>query len=282
MGAVHLSVADLDRSLAYWERSIGLLRRVVDGRVAWLGAGGDDLVVLHEVAGAQPVSGRTGLYHLALLLPGRDDLARWLRHAATTRVPITGAADHLVSEAIYLTDPDGHGIEIYVDRPRSTWDWSQGDLSMATLALDLDALLNSLEVEAPTFAGQPAGTTMGHVHVHVRDIAETEHFYRDVVGFDVTVRLAGSATFLSAGGYHHHLGANVWAGRGAPPAPPGSASLRHFTIILPDATTLDALASRIADGGQTPTVDGLGVWAMDPSANRILLADAASATEESR
>lgn len=273
MGPVHLTVADLDRSLAYWGRAVGLATRERAERTAALGAGGEDLVVLHEEPGARPLRGHTGLFHLALLVPSRRDLARWLRHAARERVRIAGVADHIVSEAIYLTDPDGHGIEIYRDRPRERWRWVDGRLEMDTLPLHLDDLAAAAaEPEGAPFAGLAPGTTMGHVHLHVRDVAEAEGFYRDVLGFDVTASLWGSATFLSAGGYHHHLAGNVWAGRGAPPPPPGSAALRHATIVLPDAAEVDRVAGRVADAGRELVATPDGVLVRDPSRNALLLA----------
>jgi catechol 2,3-dioxygenase len=273
MGAVHLTVSLLERSLDYWQRQIGLRVHEREGRVASLGTGGEDLVVLYEEPGARPVRGHTGLFHLALLLPERTDLARWLVHAAEDRVPLSGMSDHFVSEALYLSDPDGHGIEIYADRPRSAWErGGDGQLAMGTVALDVDALVGTI-AEAPPedFAGMPDGTTMGHVHLHVRDVGEADRFYGDTLGFDVMTHYGNQATFLSAGGYHHHLGANVWAGRGATPPPPGSASLRHATIVLPDRAEVDRVAGWAAYGGSEPSPQSDGVLIRDPSQNALLL-----------
>ena len=183
LGAVHLTVSALDRSVGYYETAVGLqtLERG-DGR-ATLGVEGRPLLVLVEVAGARPAPGYTGLYHFALLVPERVDLARWLAHAARDRVPLTGLSDHFVSEAIYLTDPDGHGIEIYEDRPRETWEGLVAT-RMTTLPLDVDALFGELpDPASEPFEGLPAGTVMGHVHLKVAYIAETIGFYRDVLGF---------------------------------------------------------------------------------------------------
>jgi catechol 2,3-dioxygenase len=274
VGAVHLTVADLDRSISYYESAIGLRVHERDGSVARLGAGGDDLLVLYEEPGAQPVRGHTGLFHFALLLPDRVALASWLVHAAQTRVPLSGMSDHLVSEAIYLRDPDGHGIEIYRDRPRAEWPGDgRGGVTMDTLPLDTDSLLGALDDPSSLgdYAGMPGGTTMGHVHLHVADIADSERFYRDVMGFDVMAHLP-EATFLSAGGYHHHLGANVWAGRGVSPPPPGSAALRHATVVLPSVDERDRVAARIADAGQEPEARENGVLVRDPGGNQLLLA----------
>jgi catechol 2,3-dioxygenase len=276
MGAVHLTVADLDRSTEYYTGAIGLSVLSREGAVLRLGVpGGEELLVLHEEPGAQPVQGHTGLFHFALLLPERAALARWLVHAAQSRVPLSGMSDHLVSEAIYLRDPDWHGIEIYRDRPRSEWPGDgRGGVRMDTLPLDTDSLLTSIDDPSAVgeYDGMPSGTTMGHVHLHVADIADTERFYRDVMGFDVMAHLP-EATFLSAGGYHHHLGGNVWAGRGATPPPPGSAALRHATILLPDAAERDRVAGRVADAGQEPEPAGDGdVLVRDPGGNALLLA----------
>jgi catechol 2,3-dioxygenase len=272
VGPVHLTVADLERSLAFYRESIGLELRERGRERASLGAGSTELVVLYEEPGARPVRGHTGLYHFALLLPERTDLARWLAHAGRAGVPLTGASDHLVSEAIYLGDPDGHGIEIYRDRPRAEWPRDGERVRLATLPLDVEGLLGALDGAERDFERLPPGSTMGHVHLHVADIDETEAFYRDVLGFEVMARYGGEATFLSAGGYHHRVGANVWAGRGATPPPPGSAALRHATIVLPDAAERDRVAGRVAAAGGDPEpVDG-GLMVRDPAGNRLLLA----------
>jgi catechol 2,3-dioxygenase len=272
VGTVHLTVADLDRSVRFYADALGLRAHARDGDRAALGAGDEDLLVLVEEPGARPVQGHTGLFHFALLVPARADLARWLAHAARTRVPLTGLSDHLVSEAIYLRDPDGHGIEVYADRPRETWA-DGGVVRMATLPLDTDDLLRALP-EGPAdaaFTGPAPGTRMGHVHLHVADIPAAEAFYAGVLGLDVTARYGTDATFMSAGGYHHHVGANVWAGRGATPPPPGSAALRHATLVLPDAAERDRVAARVADAGQEPQAADGGLLVRDPSQNALLL-----------
>jgi catechol 2,3-dioxygenase len=256
MGAVHLTVADLDRSLAYYEEQIGLQVHTRDGGRAALGTGGEDLLVLREEAGARPADGFSGLFHFALLVPERADLARWLAHAARDRVPLTGLSDHAVSEAIYLRDPDHHGIEIYADRPRAEWEGEVGQ-HLTTLPLDTDDLLGVLDdPAAASFDGLAEGTVMGHVHLCVRAIEPTNAFYRDRLGFAVMARLGDQATFLSAGGYHHHLGANIWQSAGAPYAPEGHARLTQMTIVLPDATSLDEVSRRI---GGTEVRDPSGI-----------------------
>jgi catechol 2,3-dioxygenase len=250
MGPVHLTVADLDRSLAFYETVVGLEARDRGGGRASIGTSERDLLVLTEEPGAPPSRGRTGLYHFALLVPEREDLARWLAHAARDRVALTGLSDHFVSEAIYLNDPDEHGIEIYWDRPREVWEGQVGE-RMTTLPLDVDSLLGSLgDPASASFEALPAGTTMGHVHLRVAVIPETITFYRDVLGFGLMAALGPSAAFLSAGGYHHHLGANTWESAGSGPADAGSAALRHATVLLPDGDERDRVVGRVSDAGQ--------------------------------
>jgi len=272
VGAVHLTVSDLERSLEYYGRAIGLTVLAHNGDSASLGAGERELLVLVEEAGAQPAVGRTGLYHFALLLPERMDLAGWLAHAARDRVPLTGLSDHFVSEALYLSDPDGHGIEIYWDRPRDVWE-GQVSERMTTLPLDVDNLLEELEEpESALFDGLPRGTVMGHVHLKVARIPETIAFYRDVLGFALMAQLGPYAAFLSAGGYHHHLGANTWESAGASPPPSGAAALRHTSIVLPDAAARDAVIERLETAGIPLRAKEAGPVVDDPSGNALLLA----------
>ena len=272
MGAVHLTVGDLERSLAYYGDAIGLAARERDGDRVSLGTADTELLVLVEEPGATPVRRHTGLFHYALRLPERADLARWLAHAARDGVPLVGMSDHFVSEAIYLTDPDGHGIEIYRDRPREVWEgkvWS----GMTTEPLDVPSLLGELDDPATeSFDGLPAGTDMGHVHLQVADTTEAIAFYRDVLGFELMAELFGSAAFFGAGGYHHHIGANTWQSRGSSPPPPGSAALREATIVLPDTGERDRVAGRVADAGGEPEEQSDGVLVRDPSGIALLLA----------
>jgi catechol 2,3-dioxygenase len=271
MGAVHLTVADLDRSLDYYRGSIGLDVLAQGDGGATLGAGGTRLLELVEEPGAQPAPGRTGLFHFALLLPDRPSLARWLAHAVRERVRLSGASDHFVSEAIYLSDPDKHGIEIYHDRPRELWD-GQVAARMGTDPLDINGLLGELDdPETEPFERQPDGTTMGHVHLQVSDIPSSIEFYRDVLGLGLMAEYGSQAAFLSAGGYHHHVGANTWRSGGAPPPEPGSAALRRFEIVLPGADARDALVERISAGGLEVEDDAAGPLARDPSGNAFVL-----------
>jgi catechol 2,3-dioxygenase len=272
MGAVHLGVSDLERSIAYWTEAIGLAELERANGRASLGAGSRELIVLVEVPGARPARGYTGLYHVAVLVPGRADLARFLAHVARERVPLVGLSDHYVSEAIYLSDPDGHGIEVYADRPREVWEGEVGR-RLTTAPLDVQDLLGVVEDPATEpFGGLPDGTVMGHVHLKVADVPETIGFYRDLLGFELMAALGDQAAFLAAGGYHHHVGGNVWESRGAPPPPPGTAALRKATILLPSAEAQEAALSRVQTAGQEPddTPDGPSV--RDPSGNRLVLA----------
>ncbi|TML86106.1 MAG: VOC family protein [Actinobacteria bacterium] len=270
-GAVHLTISDLEQSIPYYERAIGL--RVLDrgaGRAS-LGTDGTELVGLVEEPGARPADGYTGLFHFALRVPERADLARWLAHAARDRVPLTGLSDHDVSEALYLRDPDGHGIEIYWDRPREIW---EGDVAqrLTTFPLDVESLLGELgDPASKPFDGLPGGTDMGHVHLRVAAIPETVAFYRDVLGFGLMAALGSQAAFLAAGGYHHHIGANIWESAGALPPPPGTATLRHATLVLPDRAERDRVVARVANAGQEPEERREGVLVRDPSGNPLVL-----------
>ena len=271
VGAVHLTVSDTERSVTYYTSVVGLdVVEQGDGRAS-LGAGERELLVLVEEPGARPAVGCTGLYHFALLVPQRVQLAAWLAHAARDRVPLTGLSDHFVSEALYLRDPDGHGIEIYWDRPREIWE-GQVASRLTTLPLDVDDLLGELDDPSSTsWDGLPAGTTMGHVHLKVADVADTVAFYRDVLGFGLMAQLGSSAAFLSAGGYHHHLGANTWESAGASAPPPGTASLRHATIVLPDGAEREGVLERLERGGHPHTESAEGPAVQDPSGNSLVL-----------
>jgi catechol 2,3-dioxygenase len=251
LGAAHLTVSDLDRSVGFYQDALGLRQHGRDDGVAALGTGGEDLLVLHEEPGARPAGRHAGLYHFALLFPSREELARAVHRLALTRTPISGASDHGVSEAIYLPDPDGNGIELYADRPRDQWPPpGPGErVGMFTRALDVHDLLATIADEEPVRqAGD--GLRMGHLHLHVGDVEAARAFYADRLGFEVMVGMP-SALFLAAGGYHHHLGVNTWRGEGVGPAPAGTVGLREWTVVV-DAPTLAALRERAgldADGG---------------------------------
>jgi catechol 2,3-dioxygenase len=232
IGPVHLRVAHVAQVRSYYERAIGLGTLEETNDTVALGAD-TPLVVLHHHPDAAPAPARTtGLFHLAILVPGRPDLARALQRVVAAGERFTGASDHFVSEALYLRDPEGNGIEIYRDRPREEWRYEpNGELRMGTIALDLDGVIADMPGGEDT--GMPAGTVIGHVHLHVADLGPAELFYAGRLGFDVTVRSYPGALFLSRDGYHHHIGLNTWAGQGAPPPPPGSRGLEYFEIEGP-------------------------------------------------
>ena len=267
LGAIRLRVGDVDEMTSFYERAIGLRRLDRSNGLASLGTpDGGPLVELLADPSAPPRPARTtGLFHLALLVPTRADLARALRRVVAAGWRLSGASDHLVSEALYLADPEGNGIELYRDRPREDWPRAGDELRMDTLALDLDDLLR--EAGAADDDGMASGTTLGHVHLQVADLAAAEAFWVDALGLDVTVRGYPGALFTSAGGYHHHVGLNTWAGQGAPAPPPGARGLVHFELVLPDDESLGAAAGRV--GGDTERADG--IVARDASENAVLL-----------
>src|SRR4051794_20754162 len=241
LGSVDLTVADLDRAVAWYQRSLGLRVHRHEATSAELGDGTTTVVILHEDPSARPAGRHAGLYHYALLYPSREELARAAVRLSLTQTPIDGASDHRTHEAIYLPDADGNGIELAADRPRSAWPRDLG-YANGPAPLDFRALLATVEGEEPApFVGE--GLRMGHLHLHVGDIEDGLRFYRDTLGFEVQANL-GSAAFVSAGGYHHHLGFNVWNGRGVGPAPEHTTGLRHWTVQLP-ADELDAVRARV-------------------------------------
>jgi catechol 2,3-dioxygenase len=271
MGAVRLTVAELDSARDFYRDAIGLTELPSENGGVRLGAGDWPIVELIGDPDAPPrPQGTSGLFHLAIVVPSRPDLARALQRVAEAGWRLTGASDHLVSEALYLSDPEGNGIELYRDRPRDQWPVRDGTLQMDTLPLDLDGVLSELRREDAN-SGMPAGTRIGHVHLNVGDLTAAEAFYSGALGFDVTVRGYPGALFVSAGGYHHHLGLNTWAGEGAPPPPPGARGLREYEIVLPSAEALAAEEDRLREAGFEPARDGDQVRVTDPSGNRVVL-----------
>lgn len=270
-GIVSLTVADLDRSVWFYTEAIGLTLIERQGSEATFGVAGHSLLHLLEVPGARPwTEHATGLYHFAILLPTRADLGRWIRHWNDLGMPEFGQGDHLVSEALYLRDPDGHGIEIYRDRPRSEWQWDGDKVRMASLPVDIDGLLREAAKSGISWAGASEGTTMGHVHLQVGDIPRARAYYHDVIGFDVVAEMP-TALFLSAGGYHHHLGMNVWHSYRNGPAEPGVASLQFYTIVFPTDAARQSVVDRLTDAGYaTESMDG-SVVTRDPWSNAIRL-----------
>lgn len=285
IGRVHLEVSDLERSLNFYTELIGFQHlEGADGAATLSADGKTPLLMLTERPGARPrPRNTTGLYHFAILLPSRADLGHSLRRLIEAGYPL-GSSDHLVSEALYLDDPDANGIEIYRDRPRSEWRWQDGAVAMANDPLDFEGILAAAESDGRAWQGLPARTRIGHIHLHVGDIAGAEAFYSGVLGFDVVARLAGSALFISAGGYHHHIGLNTWAGQGAPRPPAGSAGLRYYTVEVPGAAELERLTSELERAAHPVVRETGSVSLEDPWGNGIRLVDkeAARLPEEAR
>jgi catechol 2,3-dioxygenase len=271
LGCVSLTVRDLPRSLAFYTEIMGLHVVQNSASSAHLGTGAYTLLRLVENPLARSANGTAGLYHFAILVPSRLDLALSLRHLLETRTPLQGFADHLVSEAIYLADPDGNGVEIYRDRPRDDWPRRDGQLMMATDPLDVNGLLDELSDASGDWTGLASETRIGHIHLHVSDLGEAIAYYEQTLGFDLILRYGPSAAFLSAGGYHHHIGCNTWAGVGVPSAPVDAVGLRWFSIDLPDANAYQECALRAKNASQLAQERHDGLLVRDPSGNGILL-----------
>ncbi|MCW2990961.1 MAG: Glyoxalase/bleomycin resistance protein/dioxygenase [Solirubrobacterales bacterium] len=263
LGAVHLTVTDVDRSVAWYRRSLGLRVHRHDAGEAELGDGAETTLVLVEDPQAQPAGRHAGLYHYALLYPSREELARAAIRLTQTETPIQGASDHGTHEAIYLPDPDGNGIELAADRPREQWPTPEEEFSGGgPRPLDVAALLATVEGEAPTAQVEP-GLRMGHLHLHVGDVDRGLAFYRDLVGFEVWFVMP-TAAFVAAGGYHHHLGFNVWQGRGVGPAPERAVGLRHWTVQLASADEVAEVRQRLEAAGVAVLADADGFLVRDP------------------
>jgi len=272
IGVVRLQVADIARSLAYYERVLGfrVVRRDESG-VA-LGPAGDEspILELRERPGARPHPrrGQLGLFHFAILVPDRASLGRFVRHLSDIGA-YAGMSDHLVSEALYLTDPDGLGIEVYADRPRADWRYADRELQMATIPLNVQDLVAAGGTERWT--GMPNGTRIGHVHLHVGNLEEAAAFYHEALGFDKVTWSYPGALFLSAGGYHHHLGTNTWA-TGAQAATDEDARLIEWELVMPDAASVAAAAASVeAAGGSVERSEHGSVLARDPWGTAVRL-----------
>lgn len=266
IGGVALSVIELDRALGFYGDLLGFTITEQDGGTAALAASGDAAPIIrlieHPDAIRKPRRS-TGLYHVAILLPSRAELGKMLRRLIVQQQPLQGASDHLVSEALYLADPDGNGLEIYRDRPRREWQVSKGRIAMATDPMDVEGVLG--DADESEWTGIAPGTVIGHVHLHGADLAQSEAFYSGALGLDVTERTYPGALFMSAGGYHHHLGVNTWAG-GTPP-PENAVGLESYTITIPDEA---AWMQAVERTGATPLADGRAV-ARDPDNIPVVL-----------
>jgi catechol 2,3-dioxygenase len=281
LGTVSLTVADLDRQVSFYREVLGLGAHWREPGAAGLGAGGEDLLHLVEAPGAGPARGTTGLYHYAVLVPSRGELARSLArlYARNYRHYPT---DHTMTMTTYLSDPEGNGIEIYADTPeRGTWGIvdgtfaaraADGSLRSGTEPLDVDGLFREVTGDLHLDAPAAPETKIGHVHLHVSDLGEALDFYHGVLGFESMMFLErGGAGFVSAGGYHHHIGFNTWAGAGAPPPPVGTTGLRHFTIVVPDREELERVMGRVRESGHAAEAQDGGFLVRDPSQNGVHL-----------
>lgn len=268
---VNLKVQSLERSLAFYQEVIGLKVYEKTDNSALLTADGKTVLLnIEQPSDVIPKKGRTtGLYHFALLLPNRSDLAKILKHFLQTGYPLQGASDHLVSEALYLADPDGNGIEIYTDRPASEWEWNEQHVVMATQALDAEDLL--AEGADQSWNGLPEGTVMGHIHLHVAELAKTEEFYTKGLGFEVVSRYGPQALFISSGKYHHHIGLNTWNGVGAPKPSANSVGLESYTLVLADDGNFKNTVNRLKEIGAAVEEEKGIFITKDPSGNRIRL-----------
>jgi catechol 2,3-dioxygenase len=273
IGAVALRVRDLERLTTFYRDALGLavLDRAKDG--VSLGAGGVPFVHLEHRPDAKPDDTReAGLYHTAFLMPTRGDLARWILHVARNKVRLTGASDHAVSEAFYLDDPEGNGIEVYYDRPLEAWEWTGDALKITTDPLDVDDILREVPPDAE-YPGAPDGFRIGHVHLRVGDVARAETFYRDAIGLDVTRRRHG-ASFMSSGRYHHHIAGNVWHSAGAGQRDEKRVGLSWLTLEAADAAAFETVKARLGQSGTPPLVTSSGIETADPWGTRVRIVPA--------
>lgn len=271
VGNVHLLVKDLQRSMTFYKEVIGFTILEQTEKKAALSADGKTVLLTIEqpevIIEKQPRT--TGLYHFALLLPTRADLGNVLLHLLQSGYPLQGASNHGVSEAIYLGDPDGNGIEIYADTPEEEWIWQDNHVQMITESMDAEGVLASRISD--TWNGLPVGTVMGHIHLHVSDLVKAEEFYINVLGFDVVLRYGAQALFISTGNYHHHIGLNTWAGVGAPAPMKNSLGLKTFTLHYPDSETLQTAVAKLKELDAYLTEDNGAYITQDPSGNVIRL-----------
>ncbi|MFJ7933923.1 VOC family protein [Sporosarcina sp. NPDC096371] len=270
VGHVNIKVQDLDRSLMFYQEVLGFQILEQTKNAAKLTTDGKTSVLsIEQPENVVPKQGKTtGLYHFALLLPKRSDLAEIVHHFTEIGFRY-GSSDHLVSEALYISDPDGNGIEIYIDRDPSEWTWSKGEVAMAVDPLNFEDLLS--EEKQQSWKGLPAGTVMGHIHLHVSELKKTEEFYSKGLGFEVVNRYGNQALFISTGKYHHQIALNTWAGVGAPTPPLNSVGLKSFTIVLADEAARNNVIEQLKSIGASVTEENASFVSYDPSGNRIYL-----------
>jgi catechol 2,3-dioxygenase len=272
IGMIGLVARDFDLLANFYRELLGLHELARSSKAVRLGTGEVPLIEIEHQPNAKPDDpAQAGLYHTAFLMPTRRDHARWITHIARNKVPITGASDHGVSEAFYLDDPEGNGIEVYNDRPREGWTWENGLVTMQTKQLDIEAILQEIDRSSATYTEAPEGLRIGHVHLRVGSVEKAEDFYRDALGLDLT-RRGGGATFMSSGGYHHHVGANVWHSDGAGRRDPDRAGLAWFSMEAADGTAYEAAVARLKSA-QAPINNAApsGIEIADPFGTRLRL-----------
>lgn len=268
---VKLNVSDLDHSIEFYTKTLGFSLLDKNDQSASLTADGETSILsLHQPENAAPKGRTSGLYHFAILLPERSDLAAITLQLAHKNIRF-GSADHLVSEALYLNDPDGNGIEIYIDRPAEEWSWKNGRVDMTTDPLDFEDLLKSFDPNTQ-WDGMPSGTVMGHLHLHVGNIDDAVKFYTDGLGLEIVCDLAGQAMFMSTEKYHHHIAVNIWNGIGAPAPDENSVGLNHYVLRYPDEASREAAVSRLEENGFDVTREDDRIFSADPSGSRVELA----------
>jgi len=266
-----IKVQDLDRSLKFYEQIIGFkVLEKIDSSASFTADGKNVLLKIEQPENVIPKQPRTsGLYHFAILLPTRADLGKFISHMIQIQYPVQGASDHLVSEALYLADPDGNGIEIYSDRPSSEWKWNGSEVVMTTEPMDVQGVLAAGQGAA--WNGLPAGTVMGHIHLHVSELEKSGEFYTKGLGFEVVCSFAGQALFMSTGKYHHHIAINTWSGIGAPAAPENGVGLESYTVVLENEEKRNEIIEQLKNVG-APVTEEQGTYiTVDPSGNRIKL-----------
>lgn len=271
VGQVNLKVENIQRSLTFYQNMIGFqILEQTEKKVIFTANGKTPLLSIEQPENVIPKQPRTtGLYHFAILLPKRSDLAKVLEHLVQNSYPLQGASDHLVSEALYLADPDGNGIEIYIDRPNSSWKWNNGEVAMVSDPLDVQNLLS--ERDSEPWLGLPTDSLIGHIHLHVSELKQSEEFYGKGLGFDIVNRYGNQALFISTGGYHHHIGLNTWNGTGAPRPSGNSVGLSSYTLIFPSEEARNKTAEQLKGIGATSQeVNGV-IVTHDPSGNQVLL-----------
>jgi catechol 2,3-dioxygenase len=281
MGAISLKVANLDNQLEFYQKALGFKLHWREGKDAGLGAGGNDLLLLTEEPNLKKYRGVTGLYHVAYLFPNRRELAIAVARLFAIKYP-NSPTDHIMTKTTYLDDLEGNGIELYCESPEDgTWTFKDGKFesyrtdgswSDGREALDLNELFSHLTEDDKLDVSVPPDLKIGHVHLHVRDVDEAVNFYHGIIGFDVMgASKQFQMGFVSAGGYHHHLGLNTWQGRGSPPPPPDAVGLRYYTIDFPDQKAYDEVVARVDAAGIPSNMTEAGLLLHDPSQNGVIL-----------